>query len=131
MAVEADRGWGREIFLVLLSLGSAVNKLRIQLRQLPLSALAVPFSYLLVWAFVFIEVVHSLALLSGIRSRSAALSLAALTIVATTLFYLWPYSETEMHMFYRDVAIFGALLVIAMRRPLIPSPVAATFAVPK
>ena len=128
LAVEADPGWRREILHGAPIFGSAVNKLPIKLRQLPLSALAVPFSYLLVWALVFIEVVHSLVLLSGIRSRSAALSLAALTIVATTL--LRPDSETEMHIFYRDVAILGALMVIAMRRPRIPSPVAATFAVP-
>ena len=75
----------------------------------------------------------SLALLFGIRSRGAALGLAAFIIVATTLFHLQPDSETEMHMFYKDIAIFGALLVIAVRQPAkIPSRVeSATFAVLK
>jgi putative oxidoreductase len=110
-------GVGR-FFLVLLFLGSAVDNVTHSAKTAAIiGARGLPIPHLLAWATVLVEVVLSLALLFGIRSRVAALGLAAFTIVATTLFHLRPDSETEMHMFYKDIAIFGALLVIAMRQP--------------
>jgi putative oxidoreductase len=110
-------GVGR-FFLVLLFLGSAAGHITNSAKTAAIiGARGLPIPQLLVWATVLLEVVLSLALLFGFRTRVAALGLAAFTIVATTLFHLRPDSEPEMHMFYKDIAIFGALLVIAMRQP--------------
>jgi putative oxidoreductase len=110
-------GVGR-FFLVSLFLGSAVDSITNSAKTAAIvGARGLPIPQLLVWATVLLEVVLSLALLFGFRSRVAALGLAAFTIVATTLLHLHPDSEPEIHMFYKDIAIFGALLVIAMRQP--------------
>jgi putative oxidoreductase len=110
-------GVGR-FFLVLLFLGSAVDHIAHSAKTADIiGARGLPIPHLLVWATVLMEVVLSLGLLFGFRARQAALGLAAFTIVATTLFHLRPESEPDMHMFYKDLAIFGALLVIAMRQP--------------
>jgi putative oxidoreductase len=104
--------------LVLLFLGSAVDSITNSAKtDAIIGARGLPIPQLLVWATILLEVVLSLALLFGFRSRVAALGLVAFTIVATTLFHLHPDSEPEMHKFYKDIAIFGALLVIAMRQP--------------
>jgi putative oxidoreductase len=109
--------WVGRLFLVSLFLGSAVDSITNSAKTAAIvGARGLPIPQLLVWATVLLEVVLSLALLFGFRSRVAALGLAAFTIVATTLFHLHPDSEPEMHMFYKDIAIFGALLVIAMRQ---------------
>jgi putative oxidoreductase len=109
-------GVGR-FLLVLLFLGSAVDHITNSAKTAGIiDARGLPIPHVLVWATVLVELVLSLALLFGFRSRIAALGLAAFTIVATTLFHLRPDSEPDMHMFYKDLAIFGALLVIAMRQ---------------
>ena len=111
------KGAGR-FFLVLLFLGSAVDHITNSAKTAAIiGARGLPIPQLLVWAVVLLEVLLSLGLLLELHSCVAALGLAAFTITATTLFHLRPDSEPEMHMFYKDVAIFGALLVIAMRQP--------------
>jgi len=110
-------GVGR-FLLVLLFLGSAVDHIAHSAKTADIiGARGLPIPHLLVRATVLLEVVLSLGLLFGFRARQSALGLAAFTIVATTLFHLRPESEPDMHMFYKDLAIFGALLVIAMRQP--------------
>jgi len=49
--------------------------------------------------------------------RAAAVGLAAFTVVARTLFLLRPDGETEIHLFFKDIAIFGAFPVIAIPPP--------------
>lgn len=106
------------LFLVSLFLGSAVDHITNSAKTVAIiSERGLPMPPVLVGASVLVKVMFSLALLFEFRSRAAALGLAAFTIVATMLFHLQPGSETEMHMFFKDIAIFGALPVIAVRPP--------------
>ena len=74
-----------------------------------------PIAHVLVWGVIAVELGAGLAFVIGWRPHLAALALAAFTIVATTLFHLHPQDEAEMHLFFKDVAICGALLCLAVR----------------
>jgi putative oxidoreductase len=74
-----------------------------------------PFSVALVVAVIVVETGGGLAFVIGWRPHFAALALAAFTIVATALFHLHPQNQMEMHLFFKDLSIFGALLCFAVR----------------
>ena len=74
-----------------------------------------PFSHFLVVAVIAVELGAGVAFVVGWRPQLAALALAIFTIVASTLFHLHPQDELEMHLFFKDLAICGALLCFAVR----------------
>ncbi|WPC65451.1 DoxX family protein [Rhodoferax ferrireducens] len=67
---------------------------------------------------ILVEVGGSLALISGLGTRFAALALAAFTLVATFFFHnFWgvPVDQAMMQqlMFYKNIAVVGGLLLLA------------------
>ncbi|ABD70291.1 DoxX [Rhodoferax ferrireducens T118] len=67
---------------------------------------------------IIVEVGGSLALISGLGTRFAALALAAFTLVATFFFHnFWgvPVDQAMMQqlMFYKNIAVVGGLLLLA------------------
>jgi putative oxidoreductase len=104
------------ITLVALFLGSATGHIMHWRATADLiTQRGLPLSVLLVAAVIVVELGAGVAFLVGWRPQLAALALAAFTIVATTLFHLHPQQEVEMHLFFKDLAICGALLCFAVR----------------
>ncbi len=67
---------------------------------------------------IVMEVGGSLALIAGLKTRIAALALAAFTLVATFVFHnFWGVAAdqamVQQLMFYKNIAVVGGLLVLA------------------
>jgi putative oxidoreductase len=104
------------VMLVSLFLGSAVDHLMHWRATADLiEQRGLPYSHVLVVAVIAVELGAGVAFVVGWRPQLAALALAAFTIVASTLFHLHPRDEGEMHLFFKDLAICGALLCFAVR----------------
>ena len=63
-------------------------------------------------AVIAIEVLCGLALLVGWQTRYAAWALAAFTLLAAILFHRNLADQTQSIMFFKNLAIFGGLLVL-------------------
>jgi putative oxidoreductase len=120
--MDASAFFGR-ILLALIFLLSGIGKLRgfegtvayISSAGLPLASLAAAGSLTL-------EIVASVALIVGYRTRWAALALAAFSLLAAFLFHNWwampPESQVvQQILFLKDVAIAGGLLLLAAHGP--------------
>ncbi len=71
---------------------------------------------------IAVEVLGSLAILFGVRTRSAALIVAAFTLVASFFFHAYwgmPADKAAMQqlMFFKNIAITGGLLALAAFGP--------------
>ena len=111
------------ILLALIFLLSGIGKLRgfdgtvayIGSAGLPLPAVAAAGALTL-------EIVASVALILGYRTRWAALALAAFSLLAAVLFHNWWAMPPESHViqqifFLKDLAIAGGLLLLAAHGP--------------
>jgi putative oxidoreductase len=79
-------------------------------RGLPLPALCLGIA-------VVVEATGAIALILGWRTRIAAFALAGFALVATSLFHADFNTESEAHLFAKDLALAGALLCLAARPP--------------
>jgi putative oxidoreductase len=75
----------------------------------------IPVSVVLVAIVIAAELGAEAAFLVGWRPHIAAMALAAFTLVAAAMFHLHPQEEVEMHLDFRDLALFGALLCFTAR----------------
>ncbi|MDD5336015.1 MAG: DoxX family protein [Rhodoferax sp.] len=107
------------LLLALLFLPAGISKIAgfsgtagyIASKGLPLPELGVVIA-------IIMEVGGSLALIVGLKTRIAALALAAFTLVATFVFHnFWgvPVDQAMVQqlMFYKNIAVVGGLLVLA------------------
>lgn len=83
--------------------------------RLPLPALGAVIA-------IVVEIVGSLALLAGYRTRMTALVLAIFTLAATLLFHAWwsmPVDQqfVQRLMFFKNIAVVGGLLALAVAGP--------------
>jgi putative oxidoreductase len=73
-----------------------------------------PFPRLCCFAAAALEIAGSLAFVLGIKIRWSALALAAFALVATAIFH-WDFANPiNAHLFRKDVAIAGGLLLTAL-----------------
>lgn len=108
-----------QIFLL-----ASINKLTNPPRTIALIANhGVPFPVFCCYAAATIELLGSLALIAGFRLRCAAGMLAGFVVLVTTIFH-WDFSkDMNVHMFQKDIAIAGGLILLAYfapRRQTIP-----------
>lgn len=87
-----------------------------------LASKGLPFPFALALCTVALEVVASLALLAGFKTRWAALALAAFTVVAGLIFHDFWASATALEMaqrqaFFKNIGIAGGLLLLAAWGP--------------
>jgi len=85
-----------------------------------LAAKGVPLSDAAAALVIVIEMAGGLALIAGWRAREAALALALFVIPATFIFHaFWSVDaaayQNQLNHFLKNMAIFGALLVVASR----------------
>ena len=71
---------------------------------------------------IVVEIVGGLALLAGLATRTAALTLAAFTLVASVFFHaFWSMPADQVFvnqlMFFKNLAIMGGLLLLAAQGP--------------
>jgi putative oxidoreductase len=73
----------------------------------------IPFPRFCCFAAGGLEIAGSLALVLGIKIRWSALVLAGFVIIVTSIFH-WDFTkEINMHLFRKDLAIAGGLLLAA------------------
>lgn len=107
------------LLLALLFLPAGISKIAgfagtsgyIASKGLPLPELGVVIA-------IVIEIGGSLALIAGLKTRIAALALAAFTLVATFVFHnFWgvpaDQAMVQQLMFYKNIAVVGGLLLLA------------------
>lgn len=71
---------------------------------------------------IVVEIAGGLALLAGLATRTAALTLAAFTLVASVFFHaFWSMPADQVFvnqlMFFKNLAIIGGLLLLAAQGP--------------
>jgi putative oxidoreductase len=81
-------------------------------------SLGIPMASSAVVATIAIEVLGSVALLTGYKTRYAALTLAAFTLIASLLghaFWSVPAEQAfgQQLLFFKNIAVIGGLLVLA------------------
>jgi putative oxidoreductase len=93
---------------------AGINKLLDPARTIKLIAShGIPFPTFCCFAAAALEIVGSLAFVFGIKIRWIALSLAVFVIVVTSIFH-WDLSkDINIHLFRKDLAIAGGLLLVA------------------
>jgi len=93
---------------------AGINKLIDPARTIKLiESHGIPFPTFCCFAAAALEIVGSLALVLGIKSRWIALALAAFVVVVTSIFH-WDFSkDINVHFFRKDLAITGGLLLAA------------------
>ncbi|MCV2870062.1 DoxX family protein [Defluviimonas sp. WL0002] len=69
---------------------------------------------ILAWPVILLEIAGAAALVAGFQTRIAALALAGFTIMAGALYHLQPADQMQMIMFYKNLAITGGLLMLAV-----------------
>ena len=93
---------------------AAINKLANPARTVALIAgHGIPFPVFCCYAAAAIELGGSVALVLGVRVRWAALVLAGFVVLVTTIFH-WDFAkDMNVHLFRKDLAIAGGLLLAA------------------
>ena len=93
---------------------AGINKLTHPAKTIELIAShGIPFARFCCFGVAALEIWGSLALVLGIRVRWSALALAGFVIIATSIFH-WDFTkEINVHLFRKDLAIVGGLLLAA------------------
>ena len=93
---------------------AGINKLIDPARTIKLIAThGIPVPTFCCFAAAALEIIGSVALVLGIKIRWSALALAAFVIVVTSIFH-WDFSkDINVHLFRKDLAIAGGLLLAA------------------
>ena len=93
---------------------AGINKLTHNAKTIELIAShGIPFPRFCCFAAAALEIGGSLALVLGMRIRWSALALAGFVIMATSIFH-WDFTkEINVHLFRKDLAISGGLLLAA------------------
>jgi putative oxidoreductase len=93
---------------------AGINKLMDPTRTIKLIAThGIPLPTFCCFAAAALEILGSLALVLAIKTRWVALVLAAFVIVVTSIFH-WDFGkEINIHLFRKDLAIAGGLLLAA------------------
>lgn len=124
-------GKGAEPWLLLLSrirfaslfLPDAVRKLTtLYAFAHSLAARGVPAAEIVAWVAAIAELIGSLGVLIGLRTRAAALLLIAFTIIATALAHrFWdvqgPQQVSVSLSFFQNCALVGAFILLILRGP--------------
>ncbi len=87
-----------------------------------LASKGLPFPFVLAICTVALEVVASLAVLAGFKTRWAALALAAFTVLAGLIFHdFWAsavaHEMAQRQAFFKNMGIAGGLLIFATWGP--------------
>jgi putative oxidoreductase len=93
---------------------AGINKLTHTAKTIELIAShGIPFPRFCCFAAAALEIGGSLALVLGLRIRWSALALAGFVIIVTSIFH-WDFTkEINVHLFRKDLAIAGGLLLTA------------------
>jgi putative oxidoreductase len=102
------------ILLAQVFLIAGANKLMHSARTIELIASrGIPFPTFCCFAAAAVEIIGSLALVLGVKVRWSAFVLAGFVLLVTTIFH-WDFSkDVNVHMFRKDLAIAGGLLLAA------------------
>lgn len=93
---------------------AGINKLTHPAKTIELIAShGIPFPRFSCFAAAALEIAGSLALVLGIKIRWSALALAGFVIIVTSIFHLDFTKEINAHLFRKDLAIAGGLLLAA------------------
>lgn len=93
---------------------AGINKLTHTAKTIELIAShGIPFPRFSCFAAAALEIAGSLALVLGIKIRWSALALAGFVIIVTSIFHLDFTKEINVHIFRKDLAIAGGLLLAA------------------
>jgi len=93
---------------------AGINKLVDTARTIKLIAShGIPLPTFCCFAAAALEILGSLAFVFGIKIRWVALTLAAFVIVVTSIFHLDFTKDINIHLFRKDLAIAGGLLLAA------------------
>jgi putative oxidoreductase len=91
---------------------AGINKLLDPARTIKLIAShGIPFPTFCCFAAAALEIFGSLAFVFGIKIRWIAFTLAAFVIVVTSIFHLDFSKDINIHLFRKDLAIAGGLLL--------------------
>lgn len=82
-----------------------------------IASAGLPAPTALAWLGAIFEVVAGLAILTGLRTREAALALAAFCIVLALAFHTNFADLVEMIMFMKNLAIAGGFLALSVAGP--------------
>lgn len=77
-----------------------------------IASVGLPAPVVLAWAAAIFEIVAGIAVLVGFRTREAAWSLAAFTLLAGFIFHFQPDNQLEMISFMKNLAIAGGFLAL-------------------
>jgi putative oxidoreductase len=77
-----------------------------------IASVGLPFPELMAVGAIIIEIGAGVALIVGVKARTAALVLAAFTLVATALFHNNWADQVQMLMALKNIAIIGGLLFV-------------------
>lgn len=71
----------------------------------------------LAWPVVLFEILVGLALIVGLATRPAALALGAFCVVSGVLYHYVPADQMQMTMFFKNLALAGGYLALAVTGP--------------
>lgn len=71
----------------------------------------------LAWPVILLEIIGGLALLAGWLTRPVALALAAFSLATALLYHLVPSDQMQMTIFFKNVALTGGYLALAIAGP--------------